>query len=76
MRFRRRLTAWWSGDTDRSALRNAIAAARAEVVKEDVYTAESLAELQQAIETAQRVLDDMTAGQEAIDERQSWSIQR
>ena len=69
MRFRRRLTAWWSGDTDRSALRNAIAAARAEVVKEDVYTAEILAELQQAIKTAQRVLDDMTAGQEAIDEQ-------
>lgn len=43
--------------------------AQAEVVKEDVYTAESLAELQQAIETAQRVLDDMTAGQEAIDEQ-------
>ena len=55
------------GETDRTALRTAIAAAQAEAAKEDVYTAESLAALNDAIKAAQAVLDDQTADQSAID---------
>ena len=57
------------GETDRTALLTAIAAAQAEAAKEDVYTAESLAALNDAIEAAQAVLDDPTADQSAIDEQ-------
>lgn len=57
------------GETDRSALRTAIAVAQAEAGKEDVYTAESLADLNKAIEAAQAVLDDPAAEQSAIDEQ-------
>ena len=57
------------GETDRTALRTAIAAARAEAEKEDVYTAESLAALNDAIEAAQSVLNDPNAEQSAIAEQ-------
>lgn len=57
------------GETDRSALRTAIAAAQAEAAKEDVYTADSLANLKDAIKAAQTVLNDPTADQNAIDEQ-------
>ena len=56
-------------ETDRSELRTAIEAARAEAAKVDVYTAESLEALNEAIEAAQAVLDDPTAEQSAIDEQ-------
>ena len=54
--------------TDNAALGEKIAEARAEAAKADVYTADSIANLEKAIEAAQEVFDtSSTQTQEAVD---------